>query len=253
MRLAVLLTIFYLSFWVATILQRTAIFSQLPPNELGDFLAGITGPLAFFWLVFGYHQQGKALKIQSEELGAAVEQYREQAQNTGALVAHEARQARIDLYRAIAESRRHLQRCRNEIGDVEKFKATGLADFQSALQAIERIAGSIALRQSAEKAEERSLWHRLKKIKKTQGALDEFEMRATSKDTEEVEDTILISIKNSALALALETDIQNFLKKKSQNISSKSEAVNREKEDKGLSEVYINKREAAILRKRRKQ
>ena len=149
MKLAAFLTIVYIFFWATAILQRTDIFLQLPPNEFGDFLAGITGPLAFFWLVFGYHQQGKALKIQSQELGAAVEQYREQAQNTGALVAHEARQARIDLYRAIAESRRHVQRCRNAIGDVEKFEAQSPFSIQDISQKVERLQGYYTLFQTA--------------------------------------------------------------------------------------------------------
>lgn len=233
---------------------------HLPPNELGDFLAGIIGPLALFWLVYGYHQQGKALKIQSKELGAAVEQYREQAQNTGALVAHEARQARIDLYRAIAESRGNVKRCRNEIGDFEKFEPTGLARMQSPVEAFRKFALRMdwALSSnfiSADKAEENSLWTRLEKIKKTQNSLDEFEIRATSKTTEQVENAILLSIKNSALALALETDIQNFHKKQSQKKVSRSTlgAVYSKPDDKSFSEIYSSKREATIYRKRRKQ
>ncbi|VXC46896.1 hypothetical protein [Pseudomonas sp. 8O] len=53
-------------------------------NEWGDFLAGGFAPLAFFWLVIGYFQQGKelrlstaALKMQAEELRNSVEQQRE--------------------------------------------------------------------------------------------------------------------------------------------------------------------------------
>lgn len=30
-------------------------------NELGDFLAGVFAPIAFFWLILGYVQQGKQL------------------------------------------------------------------------------------------------------------------------------------------------------------------------------------------------
>ena len=53
-------------------------------NELGDFLAGAFGPLAFFWLVLGFMQQGKelqnsvdALNLQARELAASVEQQAE--------------------------------------------------------------------------------------------------------------------------------------------------------------------------------
>ena len=48
-------------------------------NEVGDFLAGVFAPLAFFWLVRGYYQQGEelrqntqALKMQSDELANSV-------------------------------------------------------------------------------------------------------------------------------------------------------------------------------------
>lgn len=66
----------------------------MKPNEFGDLLAGILGPLALLWLVLGFFQQGeelrqsvKALELQSEELRNSVEQQaslvevtREQAQ-----------------------------------------------------------------------------------------------------------------------------------------------------------------------------
>lgn len=55
--------------------------SKLPVNELGDFLTGVFGPIAVFWLVLGYLQQGnelklsvKALELQADELRNSVEQ-----------------------------------------------------------------------------------------------------------------------------------------------------------------------------------
>ena len=48
-------------------------------NELGDFLAGIFAPVAFFWLILGYVQQGKqnnlnieAIKFQMEAMNNAI-------------------------------------------------------------------------------------------------------------------------------------------------------------------------------------
>lgn len=59
-------------------------FLALEPNAFGDFLAGIFAPLAFLWLVLGFHQQGEelrnsadALRLQGEELRNSVEQQRE--------------------------------------------------------------------------------------------------------------------------------------------------------------------------------
>lgn len=53
-------------------------------NELGDFLAGAFGPLAIFWLVLGFLQQGrelqnsiKVLELQTKELAESVEQQKQ--------------------------------------------------------------------------------------------------------------------------------------------------------------------------------
>lgn len=62
-------------------------------NELGDFLAGIFAPIAFFWLILGYIQQGKqldqnttaleqqekALQLQIDEMKESVQQQTELA------------------------------------------------------------------------------------------------------------------------------------------------------------------------------
>jgi hypothetical protein len=61
----------------------------MKPNELGDFFAGCFAPVAFFWLVLGYMQQGeelnangKALVQQAEELKNSVEQQRQLVEAT---------------------------------------------------------------------------------------------------------------------------------------------------------------------------
>ncbi|HCC8380807.1 TPA: hypothetical protein MW179_000519 [Acinetobacter baumannii] len=43
-------------------------FNLLKLNEKGDFLAGVFSPLAFLWLVYGYLQQGRELKQNTESL-----------------------------------------------------------------------------------------------------------------------------------------------------------------------------------------
>lgn len=45
-------------------------------NEVGDFLAGVFGPVAFFWLVLGYVQQGRELKLSSQALATQAEELR---------------------------------------------------------------------------------------------------------------------------------------------------------------------------------
>lgn len=65
-------------------LTNQSAVAALAPNEVGDMLAGAFAPLAFFWLVLGFIQQGqelrnsgRALWLQGEELKNAVEQQRE--------------------------------------------------------------------------------------------------------------------------------------------------------------------------------
>ncbi|MFJ2324980.1 hypothetical protein [Pseudomonas sp. NPDC087690] len=47
--------------------KRTTL-PTLELNAIGDFLAGVFGPIAFLWLVLGYIQQGRELKLSSEAL-----------------------------------------------------------------------------------------------------------------------------------------------------------------------------------------
>lgn len=60
--------------------------AALKPNEWGDMFAGLFAPVAFLWLVLGFLQQGKelrlsthALKLQAQELRNAVEHQHELA------------------------------------------------------------------------------------------------------------------------------------------------------------------------------
>lgn len=71
----------YLAGVVTLVYLKRGTLQELGLNEIGDFLAGVFGPIAFLWLVLGYFQQGRelrissdALRLQAEELKNSVEQ-----------------------------------------------------------------------------------------------------------------------------------------------------------------------------------
>ncbi|MCA5973047.1 MULTISPECIES: hypothetical protein [Pseudomonas] len=74
-------TAFYLTVMITVVALKLDDFINLKLNELGDFLAGAFGPIAFLWLILGFLQQGRelklstdALQLQAEELRYSVEQ-----------------------------------------------------------------------------------------------------------------------------------------------------------------------------------
>lgn len=80
----VLLTFAYIGVFGWLFGTQISQINSLKPNELGDFLAGVFGPVALFWVVLGFFQQGlelrhsvETLKLQAEELKNSVEQQRE--------------------------------------------------------------------------------------------------------------------------------------------------------------------------------
>jgi hypothetical protein len=57
--------------------------ADLQLNELGDFLGGVSSPLAFLWLVLGFFQQSReirlsnqALHLQAREMRRSVDEHR---------------------------------------------------------------------------------------------------------------------------------------------------------------------------------
>jgi hypothetical protein len=61
-------TVVYLVIIAATVAFKFEKFLALELNELGDFLAGAFGPIAFLWLVLGFLQQGRELKLSTDAL-----------------------------------------------------------------------------------------------------------------------------------------------------------------------------------------
>ena len=82
----VVATVVYL-FSIAFVLsEKLGELGSLELNNFGDFLAGAFGPLAIFWLVLGFFQQGeelrnsiKSLDLQTRELKESVMQQKELA------------------------------------------------------------------------------------------------------------------------------------------------------------------------------
>ena len=69
-------------------------------NEWGDFLAGAFAPLAFFWLVVGYFQQGEELHLNTKALHAQQEELHQQVKETALLAkaaGEQAQAAQADL------------------------------------------------------------------------------------------------------------------------------------------------------------
>jgi hypothetical protein len=60
---------------------------NLELNAIGDLSAGIFGPVAFLWLVLGYVQQGRELKISSEALHMQAVELRDSVEQQKSLVA----------------------------------------------------------------------------------------------------------------------------------------------------------------------
>ena len=62
------LTVAYLSGLVVYLWSQGQNPADLRLNELGDFIGGISSPLAFFWLVLGFLQQGREIRLSSKAL-----------------------------------------------------------------------------------------------------------------------------------------------------------------------------------------
>jgi hypothetical protein len=109
-RIGITITAVYSLVIFALIYGRVSQLITMPLNELGDFLAGVFGPLAIFWLILGFLQQGKelqqstqALELQAQELNNSVQQQRELVEVTREQVEAELealkyeRQRQVDL------------------------------------------------------------------------------------------------------------------------------------------------------------
>lgn len=78
-------------------------------NAIGDFLAGAFGPIAFLWLVLGYIQQGRELKLSSDALRLQADELKNSVEQQAHLVAVGREQMVAQLEAQTQERRRHEQ------------------------------------------------------------------------------------------------------------------------------------------------
>jgi len=97
-------------------LRAWAKIKGLEPNELGDLCAGAFAPLALFWLVLGFFQQGQELRnsadalwLQGEELRNSVEQARELVNVTRDQLAFESARLQAEREEAVRNAQPVLE------------------------------------------------------------------------------------------------------------------------------------------------
>lgn len=124
-------TLVYFSLLLSIIYPSRKAFYVLEPNAWGDFMAGTLGPVALFWLVLGYFQQGTelqnsiaTLKLQASELNSSVSQQRRLAEATQAQLRQEKehfeQQIQFSLERNSAQFmlKRMIDRSRNSDDEI---------------------------------------------------------------------------------------------------------------------------------------
>lgn len=100
------LTAAYLLGVISLFWSRGNEIASMLPNNIGDFLAGVFGPLAILWLILGFFQQGielrqntRALELQANELRNSVQQQKELVSATRTQIEAERESAAIQRER----------------------------------------------------------------------------------------------------------------------------------------------------------
>lgn len=104
-RIGILVTLLYLAAVVVLGWSKWDGFLDMELNEVGDFLAGVVGPLALLWLILGYFQQGQELRLSTEALRQQADELKQSVEHQQALVEVTKRQVDVQL-EAFAEERK---------------------------------------------------------------------------------------------------------------------------------------------------
>lgn len=92
---AIGVTVIWLGSIAAYVICNWCKFLTMEPNAIGDFLAGTMSPLALFWLVAGYMQQGEELRLNTEALQAQLKELALQVESTKVIADSSKQQADI--------------------------------------------------------------------------------------------------------------------------------------------------------------
>ncbi|CAB5512029.1 hypothetical protein LMG26857_01318 [Achromobacter anxifer] len=108
-------------------------FSEMKPNEVGDFLAGVVGPLALLWLILGYFQQGEELRNSANALNLQAQELRNSVEQQSKLVTTAEKQLAAEREARASENERHR---RDRMADirltatvVRRMQGTSTAKF----------------------------------------------------------------------------------------------------------------------------
>lgn len=81
-------------------------------NSWGDFIAGFSAPLAFFWLVLGYLQQGEELRQSTAALNLQADELRQSVEQQSKLVELSRKQMEHEIEKLEEDRRRHREATR---------------------------------------------------------------------------------------------------------------------------------------------
>lgn len=88
---------------------KRATLPTLELNAIGDFLAGVFGPIAFLWLVLGYLQQGRELKLSSEALQLQAAELKNSVDQQKEMVGIAGRQLEAELEKIVYEREQRMK------------------------------------------------------------------------------------------------------------------------------------------------
>lgn len=128
--------------WVGTIFTAVYlvgftwfIFGRLPQlqtmelNSVGDFLAGAFGPIAFFWLILGFMQQGAELRVSADALRMQADELKASVQQQTALVA--AQQLSLENHERSLEPFLQLKYTNNHENEGDYYSGFSLTNIGS--------------------------------------------------------------------------------------------------------------------------